>query len=417
MTGTASGTTDTTKEAAEAFGALTSAQRAALRFVTEHANSRAPAANQLIDEVLRMSNLSRPTANPAGESSEKKTASGSEDRRARFEASIREIKMHARVALHFHPDRPGANDKLVAQSLLDEGLYRSQFETKISNGGLTAHPGGARQRWEEKLFGGAYEKSNANPDERAHERPKYGALDVMRHADGPSPRFGSCYFLLKPAISQRCTFTYMDSSEEPATRGTLEAFDDIVSAMLGDVFKSDFTLGENSLTPPRLIDHLLENSPRPIHESVAQPATRNLNHYIEAQVHGELSLGEDVEALVIDPCFPKTETGKILETVCRRYEIALFQHGGFALPVDEIPSDFRGPAMPSLAARIATDEAIDVATIGRAVNQLKADPARFSDRGSAGEVLQELKLLWHVLVRYGRPACEFEGTRREFGLK
>ncbi|HIF93739.1 MAG: DUF3626 domain-containing protein [Myxococcales bacterium] len=409
MAGTATDATDTTDDEAENSSSLTPAQRAALRFVAEHAISRSEAANQLINEVLRMSNLSRPPANPIDERNNKRTGNESDDGQTRFEKSIRELKNHARVALHFHPDRPGANGDSVAGCLLSEGFYRSQFETGISNGGLTAYPGGARQRWEEKLFGGAYEQSNADPDKRAHERPKYGALDVMRHADGPSPRFGSCYFLLMPTVSRRCTLTYMDSSEEPETRGTVEAFDDIVAAMLGDVFKSDFTLGESNLTPPRLIDHLLENSLRPLDESVAQPATRNLNHYIEAQVHGEVSLAEDVEALVIDPCFTQTQTGKTLESLCNQYEIALYQHGGFALPVDEIPSDFRGPSMPSLAARIATNDIIDVGVIGRAVTELKGNSARFSDRGSHDEVLQELKLLWHVLVRYGRPAGEFGG--------
>jgi hypothetical protein len=37
----------------------------------------------------------------------------------------------------------------------------------------------------------------------------------------------------------------------------------------------------------------------------AAPA-RNLNQYIEAQVHGELVLRRDVEALVVDPAFCDT---------------------------------------------------------------------------------------------------------------
>src|ERR1044072_3632742 len=43
------------------------------------------------------------------------------------------IKRSARVALHFHPDRPSASGETVAQGLLREGRYRSQFETRISN--------------------------------------------------------------------------------------------------------------------------------------------------------------------------------------------------------------------------------------------------------------------------------------------
>ena len=59
--------------------------------------------------------------------------------------------------------------------------------------------------------------------------------------------------------------------------------------------------------------------------------------------------------------------------------------------------------MPSLAARVALDGRIDAAAIGVAARALKRDPAAWSDRGDYATVLQELKLLWHVLVRFGRP--------------
>jgi len=60
--------------------------------------------------------------------------------------------------------------------------------------------------------------------------------------------------------------------------------------------------------------------------------------------------------------------------------------------------------MPSLAERVAISNVVDASTIGAAVRDLQAHPDDWSDRGSRDEVLQELKLLWHVLVKYGRPA-------------
>ena len=63
----------------------------------------------------------------------------------------------AAVTLNFHPDRLLADGRKVDVALLEEGVYRSQFETRISGGGLTAHPGGDRDRWESELFGGAYD--------------------------------------------------------------------------------------------------------------------------------------------------------------------------------------------------------------------------------------------------------------------
>jgi hypothetical protein len=375
---------------------LTTSQAAALKFVSQRAGLRTREASKEIDHILQMSNLSR----------------------QHFEQAIAQIKSHARVALHFHPDRPcpnrvgpnrigpdhpGPGDRSVAAALLDEGIYRSQFETGISNGGLSAHPGGARHRWETQIFGDAYETPGVSPAER----PKYGALDLMLHPDGPSPRFGSCYLLLSPRVSHRCSFTYLDSHEDPDEKGTFEAFEDITSALLRDVFVGDFALGEHDLTPTQLVDQLVAQLGKPFADPSALSPRRNLNHYIEAQVHGEVSLATDADILVADPCFSGTRTGQALESLCLRYDIDLYDHAGFALGLDEVPSDFRGPTMPSLARRISTGNHIDASMIGEAAVALKNDHSAFADRGSYDEVLQELKLLWHVLVRHGRPFREF----------
>jgi hypothetical protein len=58
--------------------------------------------------------------------------------------------------------------------------------------------------------------------------------------------------------------------------------------------------------------------------------------------------------------------------------------------------------MPSLAVRIAENGLIDGKAIGTAVRELSRDPEAWKDRGTHPEVLQELKLLWHVLVRFGK---------------
>lgn len=61
-----------------------------------------------------------------------------------------------RVTLNFHPDRVSGG-RTVLGRLADDGMYVSQFVTGTSNGGLTAHPGGDRWRWESRIFGGAYD--------------------------------------------------------------------------------------------------------------------------------------------------------------------------------------------------------------------------------------------------------------------
>jgi hypothetical protein len=54
-----------------------------------------------------------------------------------------------RLTLHFHPDRLVAGMSIL-ELMARDGVYRSQYETGTSNGGLTAHPGGDRWRWESR---------------------------------------------------------------------------------------------------------------------------------------------------------------------------------------------------------------------------------------------------------------------------
>ena len=61
-----------------------------------------------------------------------------------------------RVTLHFHPDRL-VDGVPILERMARDRVYRSQFETGVSNGGLTAYPGGDRWRWESRMFGAAYD--------------------------------------------------------------------------------------------------------------------------------------------------------------------------------------------------------------------------------------------------------------------
>jgi hypothetical protein len=314
-----------------------------------------------------------------------------------FKSAVDKLKASARVALHFHPDRPDGQLRPVAAALLEQGIYKSQFETRLSNGSVSAYPGGQRDEWEKRIFGRAYHRYGATDSER----PKYGALDIMLHPDGPSPRFGSCYFLLSPVVSRRCSFTYLDSHQDPPEKGTYEAFDDILAALLKELFFRDFALGLGDLTPRKFIHHLQSHFGGIAQVPLGGQPSRNLNHYIEAQVHGDVSLADDVDILVADPSFKGTMIGQMLEEVCLRYAVELHWHMGFQLKETEVPSDFRGPSMPSLARRIARGGVVDAATIGVAATSLKRSPELWSDLGSYEDVLQELKLLWHVLVKFG----------------
>lgn len=318
------------------------------------------------------------------------------------------LREHARVTLSFHPDRRLYDGLTIAEKLLREGRYRSQFETGVSSGSRTAFAGGDRDTWENHLFGGAYHEFGVRPDER----PKYGALNVMDHADGGSPRFGSCYFVLRRHITPHCSFTWGDSHEGPEHVGTVEVLDALLAALL----ETSETTGEALGTPGMDVGSLLRFAASLERRAPSQRAVgRALDTYIEAQVHADVELACDAEALVIDPAFEGTATGDRLHELCERNGIAIESHPGFALDAVEIaarvPDDFRGPRMGPLASRVvrcfgAGGGTLDAVVIGRAADSLHHEPDVWQDWGTPEETLQHLKKLWHVLVRYGRARSE-----------
>jgi len=320
------------------------------------------------------------------------------------------IRLHARVVLHFHPDRFGAKSTSVAEAMLEEGVYRNQFETGLSGGSLSAFLGGERDAWENRLFGSAYHAEGVT----SAERPKYGALELVRYPDGPIPRFGSCYFVLRQSVAERTTFTFMGSEDPRATErfGTIDQMHCIMAALFDEIERGGMaappwppyrapTLGVTQLTIPRLLLILCELA-QPRKDPATGRAGRVLDTTVEAQIHGPINLGRDVECFVADPSFSASATGAVLAELARRYDIPLHWHCGFRLAVRDVPDDFRGPAMPRLAQRIAgIDGTLDAAVIGRAAASLYRQPEAWLDWGSRGDALQHLKQLWHVLVHYG----------------
>ncbi|GGM46596.1 hypothetical protein GCM10011608_34150 [Micromonospora sonchi] len=301
-----------------------------------------------------------------------------------------------RLTLNFHPDRLLADGRTVAEALATEGVYRSQFETGISNGGLSAYPGGDRDRWERRLFGGAYQRPGVRPTER----PKYGGLNLLDHPDGACPRFGSCHLRLRPEVLARTTFCFGDSHLDPRHVGTLDVIEPVLAALLAATVDTGISLGR----PGDLV--ALTGEPLRVRKEMSaalRAAGRALDDYIEAQVHGELRMARDVAELVVDPSFRDTDTGALLAATARRYGFPLRWHAGFALPVSQVDAEFRGPAIPLLAARVHAEfarpgEPLHAALIGRAAVSVVTDPGRWTV-----DTLQQLKQLWHVLVRFGTP--------------
>lgn len=343
---------------------LTPAQSAALAHVEAYARQLDIPEIHNLEQILTMSAIAPALLNQA----------------------LTQVQTQAQICVHFHPDRRGATGQSVVQSLLHTGRYQSQFESHISNAKLDPAAAGIRAQWENALFGQAFESV------ALQERPKYGALDLLECVDGPSPRFGSCYLILTPEVSQRATFSWGDSYLNPTVRGTLSTFTPVLAAMLSEAFLRDGTLGAISLRPKALLNRLSKGF-GDLNQRQQQPPGRNLDHYIEAQIHGDIVLAQDVSALVADDSFAGTPIEDQLEELCQRYNIPLLWRPGFYLPSTAVPNDFRGPEMPILAEKIAFKGTLSAYAIGSAAYQASTEP----------ETLQQLKLLWHVLVKYGQP--------------
>ena len=296
--------------------ALSPAQAAALRHVEAIARDKEAAALLSISDICKRAGLTLDTHSQAMEL----------------------IRQHARVVAHFHPDRFGGRPANVVDCLFDDGVYRNQFETGLSSGSPTAFPGGERDEWERTLFAAAYHGEGV----AASERPKYGSLELIRFPDGPAPRFGSCYFLLR-GVGPRTSITFMGSEHPHALDrvGSLREPHAVMRELLTEIENGGIatpewppfrapTLGVPDVTVSRFYDLLkLLREPRP-NSSLGEPG-RVLDSGVEAQIHGPVILDRDVERLVADPAFAHTRVGKSLVELADKYGFDLQWHCGFRL--------------------------------------------------------------------------------------
>ena len=309
-----------------------------------------------------------------------------------LDAWVDRFREAGRLTLNFHPDRVGSLGIGVSAALLETGRYLSQWTTGVSAGSRSAVPGGERQAWESSVFDGAY--LGADPSVTDH--PVYGSLDLLLDPHGGSPRFGSSFVILHRHVRERTTLCLGDSHLGPTDIGT---FDEPACVLAGLAEQAE---GHDLLDRGLGIDDLLEAC-RGSYLSV-RPA-RDLDGYIEAQVHGGVSLAIDVETIVVDPSFEGTEVGSDLEAAAERYQFELAWHGGSEIRIGEVPDDFRGPAMLDLARRIARpDDVIDARAIGNyARSAFVSEPTIAGDPPESD--LQQVKYLWHTLLACGRDAA------------
>ncbi|MDC5855431.1 DUF3626 domain-containing protein [Vibrio europaeus] len=250
------------------------------------------------------------------------------------------------VTINFHPDRFTHDGRPLIEQIAHDGVLKSQFETQTSNGGLTAFNGGERWLWEQRVFGGVYDTCEA------HQRPKYGALNFLESEYGAAPRFGSSYFRINRRVLERTSYCYPDSYCHPTNFATSSSVKSLVK--MAQAFTGD-----------------------------------ELDRYVEAQIHGELNLAKDVEALVLDPSFKGTE----VEVWANKLPCVLEWHSGYVLDVQYVNDNpsYRGGCFIELAVKLATNNKIKPIDLSRAIYQLNFDE-------------QDIKKIWHYMANFGRLA-------------
>ena len=293
-----------------------------------------------------------------------------------------------RLTLNVHPDRVDQNGRTVAAGLAADGEYRSQWITGISAGSRSAVPGGERQRCERELFDGAYD--DVEPLSGQH--PVYGSLDLLFDEHGGSPRFGSSYLVLASHVRQRTTFCLGDSHQAPRDVGT---FDQPWGVLAGLAEQAQRGRLLNRGLGTDVLRAVLNGEYRPAR------ASRDLDGYVEIQIHGGVSLVDDVEAVIVDPSFRGTDVEQNLASAGERFGFELGWHCGSVLNIEQVPSDFRGPTMPALARQVADTEGIVHArAIGLAAAHLTFEHQR-PGGDDADSALQRLKYLWHTVLAHG----------------
>jgi hypothetical protein len=242
------------------------------------------------------------------------------------------------ITVHFHPGW-GFGDVPVIEALASGGVYRTQWETGTSNGGLTARPDGDRWRWESRMFEGRYDSA------AAADRPVYGAWNRRDDPYGASPRFGSAHLRLRPEVLERATFCWPDSVFEPEEVGEQHRLTELCAR--ADAGEPDDPL----------------------------------NDYVEAHLHGGLVIARDVDALVVDPT-DRDEHADALARIGCPVEV----HPGYRVSAEDIDPAYRGEVPVDLARRLGGD----------------LTPARLSAAARSGDHdPQAVKWLWHCMARFG----------------
>jgi hypothetical protein len=189
---------------------------------------------------------------------------------------IKNAKHVQRLLQYIRDDAPiiiHVNIACLCDVFLKDGFYRNLFETATSRGSNSFSP---RIAWENRMFNSIYDEKTP-----AIDRVKYGALNVLNDPYGIRScyNYGDSYFRLK-RVRLRTSFADCDTSSMNAVLSSCEHYCHVL------VKYTDIELNA-------ALDVVL-NRKRYVNSDV-------IAIYKEVQIHGPVSLSENVEALVVNP--------------------------------------------------------------------------------------------------------------------
>jgi len=205
---------------------------------------------------------------------------------------------------------------------------------------------------------------------------------------------------LKNDIAKRCTFSYGDSSTNPTVLCTSDTFVNILAEMFRDIRQDKKLLNQVVSSEQESLAILMDSCKQ------LKNKGRNLDYCIETHVHGDISLADDIDCFYLDESYQDTPPAEKAVLMCQKYRIELLWIPKRQLLIEDIGDLFRGPKIPILAKeidnRIGNNQGIINALIlGIASCDSIINPRDWVGIGSAHEIFQYIKQLWHTLVYFG----------------
>lgn len=161
------------------------------------------------------------------------------------------------------------------EKLVKDTHYRSLFETKTSGGQKSI---AMRETWEHQMFGKCYDMCKPNL------RPKYGCLNISGDIQGVRAAhcYGTFFLTLKNEVRYRTTFFDRDT---------------------GGCFKKKFRRSP-TLATYQYYAHILQQYPdneleAALHVNRLSGSRSKCQSYKEVQIHGDIRLDSDVQALSV----------------------------------------------------------------------------------------------------------------------